>query len=104
MASPYGEAIYGTRKRNTPSEETGGQKVFYTGKDKNIYAVFSTWPQQALQLNLEKGITVSAVSILGLNRKIDWKQEGEKLSIMLPACTVNKLPSFDAWSLKIVTE
>lgn len=102
--SVNGEAIYGTRKRSTPSEETDGQKIFYTGKNKNIYAVFSKWPQQTLQLSLEKGITVSAISLLGLNDKIDWKQEGEKLSVTLPAITVNELPSVDAWSLKIVTK
>jgi alpha-L-fucosidase len=73
----HGEAIYETRPFDVSHEITsGGLDVFYTRKDKNIYAIFYEWPGLNTPIKLKEVLPervdgeIIAVTLLGL-KKLD---------------------------------
>lgn len=96
-----GEAIYKTRQSKMPSQMVQGQKIYFTQKGKNTYALFTQWTNQPLKIKMDK--KVSKVSLIGVDKKVKWKNDNGNLIVTLPACTINELPSTVAWALKIET-
>lgn len=106
----YGEAIYGTRPFVVSNEIVGAnQKVYYTRKGNNVYALFPEWPAEVKpgdnksssdkviqltrlsQANL-KG-KVKKVELIGLKTMTDcpFTQTDKGLSFVLPKST--RMPS-----------
>jgi alpha-L-fucosidase len=106
----YGEAIYGTRpyvvsRENLPD----GNKVYFTRKGNNVYAIFPEWPtavkpgdnksseEKVIQLaSLTKGAlkgNIKKVELLGLKALTDcsFSQNEKGLSFTLPQKT--RMPS-----------
>lgn len=96
-----GEGIFESRKYLLPSEQTKQGKLYYTRKGAMLYVFFSDWPDAQLELTVPASATVNSVSLLGVNKKIFWKQKGGKLVVTVPDCNINKLPSVHAWTLKV---
>lgn len=101
-----GEAIYGTRPWRTygegPTKVTGGafhdtdttaytsQDFRFTSKPDALYAIELAWPAsgEAVIHSLAAGIglqTVSSVSLLGVDAKLQFRQQGDGLHVQLPA-------------------
>ena len=99
-----GEAVYGTRKCEVPSEDTRGQKVYYTRKGKTIYAILTDWPKGPLDMTPVQGAGISKVSMIGVDQEVGWKLDQGKLVVSLPSCDIHELPSFYAWTLRIETQ
>ena len=97
-----GEAVYGTKNYKISSEKIQGQKIYYTQKDKNIYAIFTQWPDNTIQISINKN--VSKVKLTGTNKPVKWKLAKGKLVVRLPDCNLNEFASTSAWVLKIETE
>jgi alpha-L-fucosidase len=97
-----GEAIYGTRKCEVTSEAINHQKVYYTQKEKNIYAIITEWANSPLKITTDK--KVLKVNLIGINKPVQWKLDKGKLIVLLPNCNINELPSSTAWVLKIETK
>lgn len=98
-----GEAIYGTRKSSTITETVENIPVFYTKKAKITYAIFTKWPDKLLHLTLEPGTSVKNVSMIGVQKKPEWKLVNDKLSVVIPQLNYNEMPCSYAWVLKIET-
>lgn len=96
-----GEAIYGTRKKQITKEVFEGIDIYFTQKSKNTYAVFTKWPAKMLEINLDPGASVKNISLLGVQKKVEWKLNGNKLSVFIPQLNNNELPCLHAWALKI---
>ncbi|MDP9378601.1 MAG: alpha-L-fucosidase [Chloroflexota bacterium] len=82
-----GEAIYGTRPWVRAEDVTGdGIRVRYTRKDDALYAILlGTPPQRQLAI---KGLGASpdlTISLLGAEGKLDWSQDGDRLTVTLPS-------------------
>ncbi|MBZ5858772.1 alpha-L-fucosidase [Flavihumibacter profundi] len=99
-----GEAIYGTRKSVVPAQESYGQKLYFTQKGKIIYAIFAQWPNTAMTMNLKDIGTISKVSLVGVDKQVKWSYNKDELVITLPECSINELPSFYAWAIRIETK
>ena len=99
-----GEAIYGTRKNSIPSEEYQGSKIFYTKKGGTLYAIITSWFDEQIVINLDENKSISNVSMLGYDKKVDWKKEGNILYVTPPVLTINKLPCLYAWTFKVSFE
>jgi len=96
-----GDAVYGTRKRKISKETNEGIDIFFTQKANSIYAVFTKWPEKSLEINLEAGTSVKNVSMIGVEKKMQWKVSNNKLSVTIPPLNYNEIPCQYAWTLKI---
>jgi len=106
----FGEAIYNTRPFVVSGETTAeGYRVFYTRKDKTVYAVFLDWPgdNKSVELGeLNKSIlkgNVRSVILLGLKKlEVCSFAMDKKLRINIPAKT--RIPSDIAQVFRIEME
>lgn len=96
-----GEAIYETTERTVSKESGNGITIYYTEKDKALYAIFKDWIRNPVTITLEKDQQVKMVSMLGLQKEISWEQNGETLTIELPLLGMDEVPCDHAWTLKI---
>lgn len=93
----HGEAIYETRPFDVPHEVTSDEiDVFYTRKDKNIYAIFYEWPGLNKPIKLKEVLPervdgeVTAVTLLGL-KKLDnctFTQKDDGLEFSIPKARI----------------
>jgi alpha-L-fucosidase len=86
-----GEAIYGTRPWEYPEGKTiDNIEVRYTQKKDALYAFLLDKPQgdriTIQSFNIEKN---SRIQLLGQEKALDWKQEGEKLTISMTESLIN---------------
>jgi alpha-L-fucosidase len=104
----FGEGIYETRPFSVSGETTaGGQRVHYTRKGKNVYAIFLDWPGevkddkaardtpvqlQQLTAGSLKG-QVKSVKLLGLKslEECPFRQTAQGLTLTIPQKT--RVPS-----------
>ena len=78
-----------------------GTSIAYTQKDENIYATAFFWPENELILKVPNPGSKARISLLGLDRELNWKYENGKLKINTSTIKFNELPSYDAWTFKI---
>jgi alpha-L-fucosidase len=74
-----GEAIYGTK----PFLKIENRDVKYTSKGKILYAICLNLPSKNLVLNL-KPTPITSLKILGEEKKLRWKIQGNKINIEIP--------------------
>lgn len=93
----HGEAIFETRPYGVPHEVTPeGLNVFYTKKDKTVYAIFYEWPGlntpiQLKEITSEKlGGEVKAVTLLGLKQldNCTYEQRLDGLEFTIPKARI----------------
>ncbi|MDP6060574.1 MAG: alpha-L-fucosidase C-terminal domain-containing protein, partial [Pirellulaceae bacterium] len=122
-----GEAIYGTRpwkihaegptvtrglKRNAKGEEKEqwdwrkdftAEDIRFTTKGDTLYAIALAWPEDGeltVRSIADGKIDIEAVSLLGHEGNLEWRQSVEGLKVTLPA----KQPCQYAFSLKIISK
>jgi alpha-L-fucosidase len=92
-----GEAIYGTRY--WVSYEEGDFR--FTRKGDTLYAIALEWPEEdTVRLRSLAGKKVTAIEMLGLTEKLDWRQSKEELVIRVPT----KRPCKYAYTFKLVCD
>lgn len=108
-----GEAIYGTKRWNTPFQWSEGNRnykpdghyspgdfilkqtvdpepgnavkeVFFTYKNDNLYAITPKWPGKTLRIQNLKAGDNSSVVLLVTGQTLLWKNEGDDMVITLP--------------------
>jgi alpha-L-fucosidase len=94
-----GEAIYATKPWSAASENTDAS-VYYTTKGKDLYVIFTKYPEKSVTI---KGITGKPVSVemLGSDVKVSYAVNGKNLTIHPPVMTINKYPCNYAWTFKV---
>ena len=95
-----GDAIYGTRKRDISSQESGDQKLYFTSKTGSVFCMFSPAGKD-LTIDLLDSEKVSQVSLLGWKGDIQWGTKGQQLIIELPKIELNEIPCLYTWTLQI---
>lgn len=92
-----GEAIYESEAwKDAPSDSN--QKVSYTKKGINLYAICTEWPEKLEIRNLNKP---SKITLLGYSGPIDSKYFKDGVFITAPKLTPNSIPCQHAWVFKI---
>lgn len=81
-----GEAIYGTRPWiRAAGKTTDGMEIRFTKKDENLFVIFLGVPRPGKvtieSLKVKEG---TKICLLGSNTPLDYKQEGENLTVILP--------------------
>jgi alpha-L-fucosidase len=92
-----GEAIYGTR----PWKQFGEGKIRFTTKGEDLYAISFDWPSNGICIAslsaTNSAGNISAVELLGHKGALEFSQDGNGLTIKLPA----EKPCDYAYSFKI---
>jgi len=100
-----GEAIFGTNALSAKEISSilgkNSPTPFLTKKDKDLYLIYTDYPEKDIVV---KGIDREneiEVNILGYNNKITYKRHNDLVIINLPGFNPDKLPSKYAWVIKI---
>ncbi len=93
-----GEAIYDTRKWANAPAVNKESTLFFTQKEKNIYAITTKWEKQVVIKNISKP---AAVSMPGYTGKINFTYKNNTLVITMPLLTPDIIPCNYAWVCKI---
>lgn len=97
--SVNGEAIYDTRQCDVASVEGDQQTVYFTRKGNDLYVILTEWTGNPITI---KGSRIPEnVSMLGLNRQIQFKEDGGNLKIEPPVLDINTVPCQHAWVYKL---
>jgi len=98
-----GEAIYNTRPRKVFRE---GADVWFTSHKAGdfVYAISIGWPGQQFAVNSVRAVQGSKVFMLGVEKPLDWHQDGRALVIEIPQSVAKKKPCQHAYVFKIRTE
>jgi alpha-L-fucosidase len=75
--------------------------ICYTQNNGNIYAISFEWPEDQLVLSIEEPSANSKITMLGLDRTLNWTYGNEKLVVDTSEIKYSELPSHDAWTFKI---
>jgi len=94
-----GEAIYGTTAGGTACGRKPADGLYQTRKGSLVYAIQVGWRDAPLRI---RGVSdVISVSMLGLDRAIDWRIDGPDLVIEPPHLTPADIPCDWAWTYRI---
>ena len=95
-----GESIYATRPWHRFHE---GKDVRFTrSKDgRYVYMISLVWPGDTLTSTLVKPKPGSQIRLLGTDQPLSWTQDGETLSIRIPAALAEHKPCAQAYAFKV---
>ncbi len=98
-----GEAIYSTRPRKTFRE---GENVWFTSsKDgRTVYAICMGWPGETLTIESVRAVHGSPITMLGVEKPLEWRMDGSKLRISIPSQLAAHKPCKQAYAFKIQAE
>jgi len=85
----------------TPKNGQAVKQVFFTKKQDTIYAITPGWPGKQLVIKNIKLSKDSKVSLLGVNRDIQFSINGDDLVIITPTLNSEELPCSYAFTFKI---
>jgi len=85
----------------TPKNGQAVKQVFFTKKQDTIYAITPGWPGKQLVIKNIKLSKDSKVSLLGVNRDIQFSINGDDLVIITPTLNSDELPCSYAFTFKI---
>lgn len=77
------------------------KEVFFTKKGNDVYAILPQYPKPTVILKGIKVTNKTRISMLGLDKKIVWKQKGEDIVITVPSLYYDEMPCNYAWTLKL---
>jgi len=93
-----GEAIYESEAWTKAPGITKETDLFFTAKEKLLYAITTRWKKEILIETDEKPLHVN---MLGYPGKISYRYNGNKLLIKMPQLTPDKIPCSFAWVIKL---
>jgi alpha-L-fucosidase len=92
-----GEAIYGSH----PWRQISEGDVRYTSRGDAVYAIAETWPGSELVLSAPRPTAKTAVTFLGRNLPLKWRQADGKLHLELPPLSGTELALPGAYVFKL---
>ena len=77
------------------------ERLLYTRKSSNLYAIALKWPEKELLLNLPKPGSTTKISLLGREGYLPWKYEQGQLIVDVSTVRFNEISGKYAWTFKI---
>jgi alpha-L-fucosidase len=94
-----GAGIYGTRRWDKAPQYGKDSKLYFTKKDKNLYAIACKWAEVITIQNIGKP---TKVNLLGFKGDVKFTHKNNILTIFAPQVNPNTLPCPYAWTYQIV--
>ena len=94
-----GAAIYGTRAGRVKDPGAKANRVYYTAKGNDLYAIVFAWPKTALKLS---GVgAVKGVALVGSSAKIAFTAAADAVTLDLSGVSPADLPCALAWTFRL---
>lgn len=77
------------------------REIFFTKKGKDIFAIVPKWPKDKLEIRDMKVSKNTKITLVGTDIKIDFKQVGNNLLLIIPTLSPEELPCKHAYTFKI---
>jgi len=77
------------------------QYLAYTSKDDDLYAITFEWPDAELALPVPEPPAGTRIRLLGLERDLAWRQEGDTLYVDLSDIAYREIPGCWAWTVRL---
>jgi alpha-L-fucosidase len=71
----------------------------YTRVDGNLYAITFEWPDAELALPIPEPQAGTRIRLLGLERDLDWRYQGDTLYVNFSDITYREIPGLWAWAV-----
>jgi alpha-L-fucosidase len=92
---------------NRRTEGSGLQGIYrslerymaYTQREGNLYAIFFRWPDRELALPIPPPQAGQRIRILGLDRDLSWRVEGQNVYVDLSGIPFAEIPGQWAWTI-----
>ncbi len=103
LCAVNGEAIYNTRPRKVYQER---KDIWFTSsKDgRTVYAISLKWPGKQLAVRSVQPVRGSQVFMLGVQKPLPWRQQGDVLVVDIPAEVAEHKPCRQAYAFKFSVE
>ncbi len=93
------EGIYGTRKWEKAPAYTKGTSLFFTKKNKDLFAITRKWADVITIQNVAKPLKVN---LLGFKGDVKFTHKNNTLTIFAPQVNPNTVPYPYAWTYQVV--
>jgi len=77
------------------------QYLAYTRKGSNLYAITFEWPDGELALSLPEPQAGTRIRLVGLDRDLAWRQDGDTLYVDFSGITHRQMPGRWAWTVRL---
>ena len=94
-----GEGIYGSRKWEGSPQYNKETQLFFTKKDKDLFAIMRKWADVITIKNVAKPLKIN---LLGFKSEIKFTHKNNTLTIIAPQVNPNTVPCLYAWTYQIV--
>jgi alpha-L-fucosidase len=84
-----------------PSQGRAGVEAFFTAKEDTLYAILPAWPSRSMVIKGVRPSAQTAVTMLGLERRLKWTPSGDDLAVEIPQLSMDELPCEQAYTLKL---
>jgi len=74
---------------------------FFTKKGKDLYLIWTQWPNQEFRVTGISGEETTRVSLLGYSSAVEWKKTEKGVLIIPPDINPSTEPCDYAWTFKI---
>jgi len=96
-----------TSRRRTEGDGLSGvyrsleRHLAYTQKNGNLYTIFFEWPEEELALPISPPPSDLRIQLLGIDRDLPWRVEGDILYVDLSGIHYEEMPSRWAWTVRL---
>ena len=84
-----------------PSRGRAAVEAFFTAKEDTLYAILPAWPSRSMVIKGVRPSAQTAVTMLGLERRLKWTPSGDDLAVEIPQLSMDELPCEQAYTLKL---
>ncbi len=84
-----------------PGEGRAVVEAFFTTKGNDLYAIVPRWPSRPLLLKDVDAAPGANVTMLGLEKPLQWKRTGDGILVEFPQLGVEERPCSYAYTIKV---
>ena len=85
----------------SPDPGMAVKEMFFTKKGNTVYAILPKLPEKQVKINEMPVTPSSKITLLGSDKNLKWKKDGNAIIVTIPAFSVNEIPARQAYVLKI---
>jgi alpha-L-fucosidase len=79
------------------------KEIFFTKKDNTLYAILPRMPDKSIRIKDLKVNPSTKITMLGVDRKFNFKKDGDGIIVEIPPISINEVPGRYAYVLKITS-
>ena len=85
----------------SPDPGMAVKEMFFTKKGNTVYAILPKLTEKQVKINEMPVTPSSKITLLGSDKNLKWKKDGNAIIVTIPVFSVNEIPARQAYVLKI---